>query len=45
MTGFGNLDWHRTHEEATKTALMVTALLKKGATCVGKTIIDEFAFG
>ncbi|KAI3755293.1 hypothetical protein L1987_55089 [Smallanthus sonchifolius] len=45
VTGFGNPDWKRTHEEAGKTAVVVTALLKNGATCVGKTVMDELSFG
>ncbi|XP_048337459.2 outer envelope protein 64, mitochondrial isoform X1 [Ziziphus jujuba] len=45
LTGFGSPDWQRTHEAAGKTALVVTALLKNGATCVGRTIMDELAFG
>uniref|UniRef100_A0A7N0T0Y3 Amidase domain-containing protein n=1 Tax=Kalanchoe fedtschenkoi TaxID=63787 RepID=A0A7N0T0Y3_KALFE len=45
VTGFGNPDWKRTHEAAEKTAVAVTALLKNGATCVGKTVMDELAFG
>ncbi|XP_024019873.1 outer envelope protein 64, mitochondrial [Morus notabilis] len=45
LTGFGNRDWKRTHEPAEKTALVVTALLKKGAKCVGRTVMDELAFG
>ncbi|XP_059648058.1 outer envelope protein 64, mitochondrial [Cornus florida] len=45
VTGFGNPDWNRTHEAAGKTAVVVTVLLKNGATCVGKTVMDEFAFG
>ncbi|KAI4296367.1 hypothetical protein L6164_036331 [Bauhinia variegata] len=45
VTGFGNPDWKRTHEAAGKTAVVVTALLKNGATCVGKTVMDEFSFG
>lgn len=45
MTGFGSTSWKRTHEEATKTAVAVTALLKNGATCVGKTVLDELSFG
>ncbi|GMY39049.1 outer envelope protein 64, mitochondrial, partial [Fagus crenata] len=45
VTGFGNRDWERTHEAARKTAVAVTALLKNGATCVGKTVMDELAFG
>ncbi|KEH31213.1 putative amidase [Medicago truncatula] len=45
VTGFGNPLWKRTHEEAEKTAMVVTALLFNGATCVGKTVMDEFSFG
>ncbi|XP_076960496.1 outer envelope protein 64, mitochondrial-like [Bidens hawaiensis] len=45
VTGFGNPDWKRTHEEAGKTAVVVTNMLKNGATCVGKTVIDELSFG
>lgn len=45
VTGFGSPDWKRSHEESGKTALVVTALLKNGATCVGKTILDELSFG
>ncbi|XP_060175897.1 outer envelope protein 64, mitochondrial [Lycium barbarum] len=45
VTGFGSPEWKRTHGVATKTAMVVTALLKNGATCVGKTIMDEFGLG
>lgn len=45
MTGFGNPFWEKTHEAAGKTAVVVTTLLKNGATCVGKTAMDELAFG
>lgn len=45
VTGFGSPAWRRTHEVATKTAMVVTALLKNGSTCVGKTIMDEFGLG
>lgn len=45
MTGFGNPDWKKTHEAAGTTAVVVTNLLKNGATCVGKTVMDEFSFG
>ena len=45
VTGFGNPDWKRTHEAAEKTAVVVTALLKSGATCVGKTVMDELSLG
>ncbi|CAA6658829.1 unnamed protein product [Spirodela intermedia] len=45
VTGFGNPDWKRTHEPASRTAVVVSCLLKQGATCVGRTVMDEFAFG
>ncbi|XP_039037954.1 outer envelope protein 64, mitochondrial-like isoform X1 [Hibiscus syriacus] len=45
VTGFGNPDWKRTHEPADRTAVVITALLKSGAKCVGKTVMDELAFG
>ena len=45
LTGFGNRDWKRTHEPAEKTAVVVTALLKNGAKCVGRAVMDELAFG
>ncbi|KAL2490982.1 Outer envelope protein 64 [Abeliophyllum distichum] len=45
VTGYGSADWKRTHEAAGKTATVVTTLLKNGATCVGKTVMDELGFG
>ncbi|KAF7803724.1 outer envelope protein 64, mitochondrial [Senna tora] len=45
VTGFGNPDWKSTHEAAEKTAVVVTALLQNGATCIGKTVMDELSFG
>ncbi|XP_042483308.1 outer envelope protein 64, mitochondrial, partial [Macadamia integrifolia] len=45
VSGFGNPDWKRTHEPATRTAVAVSCLLKNGATCVGQTVMDELAFG
>ncbi|GFY90598.1 amidase 1 [Actinidia rufa] len=44
VTGFGNPDWARTHSAATSTAPAVLALLRGGATCVGKTVMDEMAY-
>ncbi|XP_021772964.1 amidase 1-like isoform X2 [Chenopodium quinoa] len=44
VTGFGNPDWARTHTKANSTAPAVLALLRAGATCVGKTIMDEMAY-
>ncbi|KNA10236.1 hypothetical protein SOVF_146330 [Spinacia oleracea] len=45
VTGFGNPDWKRTHGEGEKTAVVIDHLLKKGATCVGSTVLDELSFG
>ncbi|XP_050210620.1 outer envelope protein 64, mitochondrial [Mercurialis annua] len=45
VSGFGNPDWRRTHEVAEKMAVVVTALLKNGATCVGKTVMNELGLG
>uniref|UniRef100_A0A7N0V6F9 Amidase domain-containing protein n=1 Tax=Kalanchoe fedtschenkoi TaxID=63787 RepID=A0A7N0V6F9_KALFE len=44
VTGFGNPDWARTHQPATSTAPAVAAMLGAGATCVGKTVMDEMAY-
>lgn len=45
VTGFGNPDWERTHEAASQTSAVVSALVDGGATCVGKTVVDEMSFG
>ncbi|XP_056166297.1 amidase 1-like isoform X1 [Syzygium oleosum] len=44
VTGFGNPDWARTHVPAPSTAPAVLNVLKAGATCVGKTVMDEMAY-
>lgn len=44
VAGFGNPDWARTHAVATSTAPTVLVLLSAGATCVGKTVMDEMAY-
>ncbi|XP_057250338.1 amidase 1 isoform X3 [Beta vulgaris subsp. vulgaris] len=44
VTGFGNPDWARTHTTANSTAPAVLALLRAGATCVGRTVMDEMAY-
>lgn len=44
ITGFGNPDWAKTHSAAISTAPTVLSLLKAGATCVGKTVMDEMAY-
>ncbi|GJV05902.1 outer envelope protein 64, mitochondrial [Tanacetum coccineum] len=38
VTGFGNPDWKKTHEEAQKAAVVVTALLKNMATCLRQKV-------
>ncbi|XP_042418029.1 outer envelope protein 64, chloroplastic-like isoform X1 [Zingiber officinale] len=45
VTGFGNPDWARTHEFATRTSPIILTLVDGGASCVGKTVIDELAYG
>nr|KJB45212.1 hypothetical protein B456_007G295700 [Gossypium raimondii] len=44
VTGFGNPDWAKTHSAATSTAPAVMDLLTAGATCLGKTAMDEMAY-
>ncbi|KAF3663059.1 Amidase 1 [Capsicum annuum] len=44
VTGFGNPEWANTHSAATSTAPTVVSLLNAGATCVGKTVMDEMAY-
>ncbi|VVA98053.1 unnamed protein product [Arabis nemorensis] len=44
VTGFGHPDWVKTHEAASSTCPVVSTLVEGGATCVGKTIVDELAF-
>lgn len=44
VTGFGNPDWARTHEAASRTSPVVAALVEGGATCIGKTVVDEMAY-
>jgi amidase len=43
-TGFGNPDWLRTHEPATRTAAAVQRVLDAGAEMVGRTHTDEMAW-
>ncbi|KAF5445510.1 hypothetical protein F2P56_034557 [Juglans regia] len=45
VTGFGHPDWVKTHEKASWTSPAVTALVEGGATCIGKTVVDELAYG
>ncbi|XP_073385307.1 amidase 1 isoform X4 [Physcomitrium patens] len=44
ITGFGSPDWENSHEPAIKTAPVLVKLRKAGATCIGKTIMDEMGF-
>ena len=44
VTGFGHPDWVRTQEESSRTSPVVLALVEGGATCVGKTVVDELAY-
>ncbi|KAK1318319.1 Amidase 1 [Acorus calamus] len=44
VTGFGNLDWARTHSAAASTASVVSDILSSGASSVGKTVMDEMAY-
>ncbi|KAG6421985.1 hypothetical protein SASPL_118546 [Salvia splendens] len=45
ITGFGSADWKRTHEATSNTAEAVKTMLRSGATCVGKTFMDQLGFG
>jgi amidase len=45
VTGCGNPDWRRTHPPAPAHAVCVAQLLAAGASCTGKTVTDELAFG
>ncbi|CAK7349587.1 unnamed protein product [Dovyalis caffra] len=44
VTGFGHPDWAKTHEAASRTSPVVSTLVEGGATCIGKTVIDELAY-
>ncbi|GFP92647.1 outer envelope protein 64 mitochondrial [Phtheirospermum japonicum] len=44
VTGFGNPDLARTHSVATSTAPVVVSVLKAGATCIVKTVMDDMAY-
>ncbi|GBG63157.1 hypothetical protein CBR_g36926 [Chara braunii] len=45
VTGFGNPVWADTHQPAKCTASAVLKLVNAGARCLGKTIMDELAYG
>ncbi|XP_039061006.1 outer envelope protein 64, chloroplastic-like [Hibiscus syriacus] len=44
VTGFGHPDWLRTREASSRTSPVVLALVEGGATCVGKTVVDELTY-
>lgn len=44
VTGFGNPEWATTHEAAARTSPVVSSVIEGGATCIGKTVVDEMAF-
>lgn len=44
VTGFGNPDWARTHDVASRTSPVVSSLVEGGAICIGKTVVDEMAY-
>ncbi|CAN0891442.1 Translocon at the outer membrane of chloroplasts 64 [Linum grandiflorum] len=44
VTGCGHPDWARTHGSASQTAAVVSNLVEGGASCVGKTVVDELAY-
>lgn len=44
VTGFGSPEWEKTHEKATRTAPVLETLTQGGATCIGKTVMDELGF-
>ncbi|KAE9613840.1 Translocon at the outer membrane of chloroplasts 64 [Lupinus albus] len=45
VSTFGHPEWEKTHEPASSTSPVVSALVDGGATCVGTTVVDELAYG
>ncbi|MED6109176.1 Translocon at the outer membrane of chloroplasts 64 [Stylosanthes scabra] len=45
VSTFGHPDWARTHEAASSTSPVVSALVEAGATCLGTTLVDDLAYG
>lgn len=43
-TSYGSKSWRDTHPNAVHNALCVEQLLGAGATCIGKTVADEFTY-
>ena len=44
VTTFGHPDWAKTHGAASRTSAVIYSLVG-GATCIGKTAVDELAYG
>ncbi|XP_044466681.1 translocon at the outer membrane of chloroplasts 64-like [Mangifera indica] len=44
VTGFGHPEWASTSGSASRTATAVSTLVEGGATCVGKTVVDDLAY-
>ncbi|KAG0599421.1 hypothetical protein M758_12G150300 [Ceratodon purpureus] len=44
VTSFGNREWEKTHEKATKTAAVLGILKEGGATCIGKAVMGDLGF-
>ena len=45
VSTLGHPEWARTHEAASSTSPVVSALVEGGATCVGTTVVDDLAYG
>ncbi|WVZ22546.1 hypothetical protein V8G54_001090 [Vigna mungo] len=45
VSTFGHPEWARSHEPASSTSPVVSALVEGGATCVATTVVDDFALG
>ena len=43
-TSFGSIPWRAAHKAAVYNALCVDQLLESGATCLGKTVADEYTY-
>ncbi|XP_044477343.1 outer envelope protein 64, chloroplastic [Mangifera indica] len=44
VTGFGHPEWASSSSAASRTATAISTLVEGGATCVGKTVVDELAY-
>ncbi|KAK2385679.1 translocon at the outer membrane of chloroplasts [Trifolium repens] len=45
VSTFGHPEWAKTHEPASSTSPVVSTLVQSGATCIGTTVLDNFAYG